>query len=626
MTYFRKDRDIVLRISLILFLTLLSLGSFSPPDADFLTREMDLSHWGMKDPEAVGYLSMGIVHKKTGDELVVYDVRMKKPLIPQPIHPLSRIPPIHDHVFILDDFHRGIPNRLGGYFSPVIRPPSESHVTIEEAPGGRRALCFSYSQKAAGFAGFWIHLFDFKKPPVERIFMDATPFLYLTFSIKGQEGGERLTLQVADQEWEKKEDSLEIGDVGLFLPAGKIQTSWQRAWVPMGKLPDRIKKTELANLVFLARQGKGKVYIGDVAFTEVKDAPIPQPLEEKDFKLSRNRGMWLWNTKDLLGFEEKQVRLVDFCWQNGITEIFLQLPYDVQENDGYRKISWDESAIASLLSRLHKAGIKSHALDGAPQYALREWHDHVLDTIQSVIQYNESVQAEERFDGVRYDNEPYILPAFSGVHKEAILEQYMELLRLSKDLTESAGLEFGVDIPFWFDQKNEFFEPIAQFRRRPLTQCIMDIVDNIGIMDYRTQAYGADGVVAHALDELRYASAKGKKVFIGLETTELPDETLLEFGREKGPSLLFLEKKGGSRILLRWIPEGIDTGRDNHLCLFQQKSVFVPAGKITFAGKSLDELTAVMEKAEAQFHEYPGFYGFAIHYYESFRALTQAEK
>jgi hypothetical protein len=393
--------------------------------------------------------------------------------------------------------------------------------------------------------------------------------------------------------------------------------------VPLAQFLDRSKREELASLVFLARQGQGKVFIGDVALTKKKDAPIPQAPAKREFEPSPHRGMWLWNTKDVLGNEEKQKKLVDFCRQNGITEIFLQLPYVAQEKNGELVIDWDKPGTALLLYRLHEAKIKIHALDGAPRYALKEWHGHVLATIRSVIRYNESVRASERFDGVRYDNEPYILPGFSGVQKESIMEQYMELLKLSKDLTGPEGLEFGVDIPFWFDQKNEFFEPIAEYRGRPLTECVLDVVDNVGIMDYRTQAYGADGIISHALGELEYASAKGKKVFIGLETSELPDETLLEFGRGRGPSRLRMEKREGTKILLQWTPEERKGESEHSQVLILQKKTFVPSAKITFAGRSSDELTGIMEKAEYEFHDYPGFYGFAIHYYQSYMALSK---
>lgn len=623
MTFFSKRRNLVFSLFLLFFFPLLVGNPFPTSKEISLSCEIDLVDWGFKDASEVGYLSVGIYHKKSGDELVVYHVRRKKPVIEQPTEPQSRIPPIQGEVFLLDDFQQGNTNRLGGYFSSIIRAPSESHVTIDKTPDGYQSLCFRYNQKSPGFAGFWIHLFDFKRPPVERIFLDATPFQYITFNIRGEEGGERLMLQVADDAWERKEDSLRIGNVGQFLPSGKIQKSWQRAWVPLVRLPERIKKEKLASLVFLAQQGEGRVYIGDIAFAVAKDVPLPKPKERKDFQPSPHRGMWVWNTKDLLGHGKEQIRLTQFCKRNGITEIFLQLPYEVEEKNGKKDILWDKSNVAALLSCLHNAGIKVHALDGDPRFALREWHDHVLATIRSVIQFNKSAQSDERFDGVRYDNEPYILPNFAGIQKQSIIEQYLEFLKLSKELTASANLEFGVDIPFWFDQKNEFFEPITEVQNRPMTECILNIVDNIGIMDYRTQAYGADGVIAHALGELQYATEKGKKVFVGLETTKLPDETILEFERGRGPSRIHLKKREGTKILLQWFPEGADSETKSEVFLSQQKKIFVPAGKLTFAERGVRELNEIMEKAEFEFQKYPSFYGFAIHYYESFQTLYQ---
>jgi hypothetical protein len=587
-----------------------------------VTCETDLAHWGLADPSDVGYISVGILHKKSGDELVVYDIRKKRPVVKEPPRPESRIPPFQGNVFLLDDFRQGNVNRLGGYFNGFSKSPSLSSITIDKAPDSLQSLCFSYEQTSPGFSGFWIHCFDFKAAPAERVFLDSTPFRYLTFAIRGEEGSEKLTLQVADYSWEKKEDSLEVGDLGRFLHSGKIEKDWQRAWIPLENLPEGLNRKELASLVFLALQGKGRVYIRDIAFTTTKDARIPPP-PERAFKPSPHRAMWLWETGALLGNDLEQDQLVDFCRKNGMTEIFLQLPYEVEEKDEGRKIIWDTSKVKTLLSKLHDAAIKVHALDGDPRYALREWHNHVVATIQSVIQFNRSVRPDERFDGLRFDNEPYLLPHFAGIQKESILRQYLDFLRISKKIARSANLEFGVDIPFWFDQKNEFFEPITELEGRPLTEHIIDIVDNIGIMDYRTEAYGADGIIAHALGELQYASKVGKKVFIGLETTALPDETILEFGQGRGASRILLEKLEGTRILLRWIPEDTAVGIENGVFLYQKKQTFVPAEKLTFADKSLDELNQVIEKAESEFNQFPSFYGFVIHSYKSLRLLEQ---
>lgn len=588
-----------------------------------VTCEVDLAHWGLNDPSEIGYVSLGILHKESGDELKIYDIREKRPCIQEPSKPKSQIPPFRDDVFLLDDFHRGNLNRLGGYFSSFYKSPSESHITIQKFPDGSRSLCFSYYQKLPGFAGFWIHLFDFKAHPMDRIFLDASPFRYLTFTIRGEEGNETVILQVADCSWEKREDSVEIGPLERFIPSGGIKEDWQRAWIPLEEIPESINRRELASLVFLARSGRGRISIGDIAFTTRKDVSIPSAIENRVYRPSRHRAMWVWETEELLGDEQSQDQLLDFCKKSGITEIFLQLPYEKKEQGSKREIIWDESKVKSLLAELHSAEIRIHALDGDPRFALREWHDHVIATIQSIVQFNKSAKLDERFDGIRYDNEPYLLPNFAGIQKESILRQYLTLLRISRGITDTAGLEFGVDIPFWFDQKNEFFEPIAEIEGRPLTEHILDIVDNIGIMDYRTEAYGVDGVIVHALGELRYASKKGKKVFVGLETTYVPDETILEFGKGEGNSGILLQKSEGTKMLLHWIPEFRPTDLKNGNFLCQKKKTFIPSGKLTFKDKNVRELAEVMEKAESEFSHFPSFYGFAIHSYESYILLQQ---
>jgi hypothetical protein len=585
--------------------------------------EVDLTYWGLNRPSQIGYVSLGVLHKASGDELRIYDIRKEKPHDEETTKPKSQVPPLQGEVFLIDDFQQGNINRLGGYFSGFFKSPSESRITIHKSLNGSQSLSFSYLQKPPGFAGFWIHLLDYKAPPLDRIFMDTTPFKYLTFTIRGGEGNEKLLFQVADYSWEKREDAVDVGFVKRFIPSGRIKEEWQRVWIPLEEFPESINRRELASLVFLARSGRGRIFIGDIAFTTRKDVQIPSSKARRFYRPSSNMAIWLWETQELLGNDRNQDQLMAFCSKRGVTEIFLQLPYKRAEKEGDKEIIWDKSKVKSLLKKLHGGKIRIHALDGDPRFALSGWHEHVKATIQSIENFNDSGAPDERFDGIRYDNEPYLLENFAGIQKEDILRQYLALLRISKDMSDAAGLEFGVDIPFWFDQKNEFFEPITEIDGRPLTEHILDIVDNIGIMDYRTEAYGADGVIAHALGELQYASEIGKRVYVGLETTDVPDETLLEFGRGDGDSGILLQESKGTKILLQWIqePGRVDLKSGTFLC--EKKRTFVPSEKLTFKGKNIREMEEVMEKAESEFSRFPSFYGFAIHSYESYKLMQQ---
>ena len=618
----------------LLFFFFVSVSHSQSSFNGFLYKEASLTDWGLTDPSQIGYISVGVLHKKEGKELIIYDIRRKKPVIKEPKGLRGQIPSFEGDFFLVSHFVQGNINGLGGYFSTFSKSPSQAAITIDKAPDGKRALIFSYSNITPGFAGFWIHFFDFKKPPASRIFLDATPFAYLTFSIRGERGEEELLLQVADRKWEKKGDSLVVGDVASFLPAGRINNKWQQAWIPLTKLPEGLNRKELATLVFVVKQsGSERVFVRDLAFTTKMGVQIPRPKEAKTLVRHINKAMWLWETEKIVTNPKEKQKLLDFCKTQGITDLFLQIPYEAKKEEGKWEILWDSSKIRPLIADLHRAGVTVHALDGDPEFALKKLHGRVIALIQSIIQYNREATPQERFDGIRYDNEPYLLPSFAGVHKEAVLKQYLTLLKASHSLARQANLTFGVDIPFWFDGNNKFFEPVAELEGRPMSKLIIDIVDNIGIMNYRTQAYGADGVITHANSELQYAAMRGKKVFVGLETFELPDETMLEFGSQGSGSQILLKKLNDKKMRIYWVPEGNwdRLKQDSQfsqgiVVLSQTDATSVPSTKLTFAKKGLKDLEKVMQQTKSELEKFSSFYGFAIHSYESYRPWLEQQK
>jgi len=593
----------------------------------FLSQEVSLADWGLTDPSQIGHISVSILNKKEGKELIIRDIRRQRPVVREPVGPRGRVPSFEKDLFLVSNFDQGNTNRLGGYFSGFAKSPSQATVAIGKAPDSTPALVFSYRRINPGFAGFWVHLFDFKEPPAARIFLDTTPFTYLTFSIRGEKGGEELLLQAGDRVWEKKEDSLAVGDVASFLPSGRIDGKWQQAWIPFTKLPAGIDRKELASLVFIVkRTGSGRIFVKDLAFTKKRGVQIPGPKKAKHLVRLLKKALWLWETEKILANPIAQQRLITFCKSQGVTDLFLQIPYKAKKEKGKWAILWDSSKFRLLIAELHGADTKVHALDGEPRFALKEWHGRVIATIQSIIQYNRDVAPQERFDGIRYDIEPYLIPSFAGVRKEAILNQYLSLLKSSQSLARKANLTFGVDIPFWLDGRNKFYEPTAEIKGRPVSELIIDIVDNIGIMDYRTQAYGADGVIAHAYSELQYAAKRNKKVFVGLETVELPDETILEFGSLGSGSHILVKRLDGKRARLYWIPVGdwdrfIIDPKFSHdtVVMGQTDATFVPSTKISFAKKDLKDLEVVIQQTKSELQNFSSFYGFAIHSYESFR-------
>lgn len=336
--------------------------------------------------------------------------------------------------------------------------------------------------------------------------------------------------------------------------------------------------------------------------------------------------MWVWETEKILKDPEDQNTFLDFCKQHQLTDVFVQIPYEAEKDEDGWTIFWDSTDMPLLISRLNEIGVRVHALDGDPRFALKEWHGRTISLLEKIIQYNQTVSPEERFFGIRYDNEPYLLPQFGGVHKERVLKEYLELAEKSQALAQSAGLTFGVDIPFWFDGFNEFFEPAATLEGRPMSEWIIDVVDNVGIMDYRTVAYGADGVIEHGTNELRYAAEKGKKVFIGLETVFLPDETIYDFGPEGGGSKVLITPLDSQNIQMTFIPKGETLDSQGSILLHQTRLVQVPSSKLTFEQKSPEDLETVMRHTKQELCQFSSFHGFVIHSYESFRPWLENQK
>ncbi len=555
-------------------------------------------------------------------------------MAPDPLRAKIRAPTLSNGLFMISRLRHGNLNRLGGAFNQVSRRPSSATVTIHtEGAPEEHGLLFTYDNTPPGFAGFWIHLFETRARPADRVFVDASQVPLLTFSIRGAAGGESLRLKVADRRWERKGDALPIGRVAHFLPAGRITQSWQQAWIPLDRLPTRINRKELASVVFLAAQTKqGRVYIRDLAFAAARREMPPVVIHSPPSRPLR-QAMWLWKTKELVKDTAAIKVLAAFCKREAFTDLFLQLPLTAKQTQGRWRITLNRTGLSRLIRALHRVGVRVEALDDDPHLALEENHDRVLASIAEVIRYNREVPPEARFDGIRYDNEPYLLPGFAGTQKEPLLRQYLKLLHRARATTAKAGLTFGVDIPFWFDALDAAYHPVAALEGRPFSELIIDAVDSISIMDYRTQAYGPDGIIAHAQDELRYAAKQGKQLFVGLESVVLPDETLQQFGRaEAQGARLVIRPAGKSKVRVSWYSQDLwrrcreEVIRTPGITTLHQKGeTFVPSSKLTFADRSPREMQKVMEQTRKELLWLPSFGGFAIHSYESYRPWLEGK-
>ncbi len=618
-----------------------------------LTTAVSGLDWGIQGPEGVRFGRLATVDLPEGPRLEVRRIS-EVPAVQASTVPVGHTPAFSGNTLIVADFSQANRTGLGGFFGTFQRSPSLARAYVRRGSDGRRALEMEFTQQSGGFSGLWIQTYDAELPKEARSYLDTRAFTTLSFWVRGGEGGERILLKVADPSWEAREDAVVIGEVASFLPSGRLEPGWQQAIIPMDRFPVEVRRDALALVVFEAGdEGISKVELGPMGFSiETGGLPeLPPPIRAAAAPVSRQKATWFWDTGEFLENPDLIPPLLEFLEEEGFNRVFLQLPGDQGRGGLLGELAIDVETMRPLVSGLNAKGIRVFALDGYPRYALPEYHTGVLSTIGHVAEYNSAVLPTERFFGVRYDIEPYLLPAFHGPGREALLGHFLNLIEASVQSAHESGLVFGADIPFWYDvvSDDRHQQVTATFNgeTKVLSEHVIDLVDEVAIMDYRTVAHGADGTVRHGTGELQYASRQGKPVLIGLETGPLPDEVLFEFGGEPEvgipsaptatPVVLAAPARDSIQVILirdtgspsafreaieSWMEEK-RLGPEGVRWWSTTRTVEVPGEKLSFAGQSPEMLEEVMRATAEEFGFYPSFAGFAVHHAGSYRTLLR---
>ncbi|MDF2678999.1 MAG: copper amine oxidase [Brevibacillus sp.] len=239
------------------------------------------------------------------------------------------------------------------------------------------------------------------------------------------------------------------------------------------------------NLVIVTTPGHSKV------------VPASPPQSNADHTAKLQRGTWIWDTTII---QTDRADILKFAQDNQLTTIYLQIDKDIPAN-----------VYQQFVRAARENQITVEALAGRPQWAFSDNQNQVKDFIIWVKLYNASVGSDERFDGLHFDIEPYLLPEWKTDHKR-VVENWMNTIRFIEKETKGSGLKITLDIPFWLHLVKV---PDSTYS---MSAWVLEKVDSVVIMDYRNVALGNDGIVANANTIVKEASTLKKKVLVAVET------------------------------------------------------------------------------------------------------------
>ncbi len=455
------------------------------------------------------------------------------------IHPAAAIAadPSPD-VLPIWDFERGIANVWGGHYNVYEREPSWGRTYLEPKVTPSKeghSLRVNVHRGGGGFCGVWMDLAGGSGSP-ERSH-DASSYRYLGFWIKGERGGEDFGLSLADAMSGEDDEPQTVLRVTAYLPGG-VTARWQEVLIPLAEFRG-VDLRKLARLTLhFTQPGSHRFYLDRIELKRSKTSSLPSsrpPNDEASAPSGQHRAMWVWTTQQLFDPDRKDEidRFFAFCSENCVREVYLALEFNQQttESGPVYELRFPEKYRA-FLERAHGQGFTVQGLAGTPEWALKENHAEALAAVDAVAAFNRAAPRPARFDGVHFDVEPYVLVDYADpAYRPVVLEEFLEMVSLCAERARAdSNLHFTCDVPTWFypDNDLERRQLRVNFRgkEKSVGEHLTDMLDAVTIMNYINQADGAGGIIARGMPAIEYASAQGKKIFVGLETFLEPERAI----------------------------------------------------------------------------------------------------
>lgn len=211
------------------------------------------------------------------------------------------------------------------------------------------------------------------------------------------------------------------------------------------------------------------------------------------------RAMWIWKADTVLNVQQR-TELMTFAANREINTFYIDARTPVLHN---------QYMLAEFIRASQARGISVELLFGKPEWALYYNHHEVLTLIDAAVDYGRRYP-DARPTAVHLDIEAHLIPQWQG-DRNGVVNQLLDLYDEVDDRAAEVGMPLLVDMPVWYDQ---YLLP-RHGQSRPMHEWIIDSSDGVALMDYRDTE---ERIVNDADAELRYASATGKNMIVGVET------------------------------------------------------------------------------------------------------------
>ena len=394
---------------------------------------------------------------------------------------------------------------------------------------------------------------------------------YTTLHLRGAATG-RATFSLADHETDRRED-----DVPVIAVTGPFDL-----YVSLREAGLRLDLRRLSALVVRADGGDVQLALEECTLIRETDTARSSP----------GVGFWVWDYRAAITDPHA---MIEACQNAGCSRVLIQIPATSED-----ETLW--ASYAALFPFAKARHIDAFALDGYPE-AIQE-----PGVLAAKVERLLALVHLDAIGGVQVDIEPYLVPGFFA--DESGSRRYLETIDYLKE-SIAGRTRLSVVMPFWFTSRT--------VQGRPIAYSVIDRVDEVAIMSYRTEI---DDIQAIADDTLRYGTLAQVPVWLAVETTPLPVEhhvVLRREGRQEFADAYVDDDR--HRLVMEPPPPSVD--RPRHLVWFRvHHRVTLRPERVTFAGRSRTEVRA-MVKAIAQETRNRSLAGVLIHDLKGFLALQE---